>query len=294
MLHKNLDILLCTLYNANRKLNCEIRKTKKRRFVRFYEKIKTGIHERSFFIMTKTSSAKKVISIVTVLSILVCMFTMLSGVSANAATDKVSMYSTEIYFSKYGMTGTNVYVQTKDNASNQKVTVHYNYLKGQAWKDADAEYVKTLDDGSKIWKAYITSYNTEYAIKYVGDGKTTWDNNNGKNYKLEALGVAPITVNRGGYFYSDFCSVSATLQNYAYHKTVKVRYTTNNWASYKDLDLKYDNTNANGTENWSTTIYDKTLKADGFQYCVYYTVNGQTYWANNFGANYDASYRVYP
>ena len=28
MLHKNLDILLCMLYNANRKLNCEIRKTK--------------------------------------------------------------------------------------------------------------------------------------------------------------------------------------------------------------------------------------------------------------------------
>ena len=54
--------------------------------------------------MTKTSSAKKAISIVTVLSILVCMFTMFAGVSANAATDKVSMYSTETYFCKYGMT----------------------------------------------------------------------------------------------------------------------------------------------------------------------------------------------
>ena len=244
--------------------------------------------------MTKTSSAKKAISIVTVLSILVCMFTMFAGVSANAATDKVSMYSTETYFCKYGMTGTYVYVQTKDNASNQQVSIHYNYLKGQAWQDADAEYVKTLDDGSKLWKAYITSYNTEYAIRYVGDGKTTWYNNNGKNYKLESLGVAPITVNRGSYFYSGFYRVSATLQNYAYHKTVKVRYTTNNWATFNDVALKYDSTNTNGTENWSTTISDSNLKADGFEYCVYYTANGQTYWANNFGANYNASYRVYP
>ena len=244
--------------------------------------------------MTKTSSAKKVISIVTVLSILVCMFTMFAGVSANAATDKVSMYSTETYFCKYGMTGTYVYVQTKDNASNQQVSIHYNYLKGQAWQDADAEYVKALDDGSKLWKAYITSYNTEYAIKYEADGVTTWDNNNGKNYKGENLGTAPIVVRRTGYTYLPNQPVNVVLQNYAYHKDVKVRYTTNNWASYKDIPMHYVSTNENGTENWTANIVENTYDTTGFEYCVSYSVNGTTFWANNFNQNYNASYRVYP
>ena len=39
MLHKNLDILLCTLYNAKRKLNREPRTNKSRRFRRFSKNI---------------------------------------------------------------------------------------------------------------------------------------------------------------------------------------------------------------------------------------------------------------
>lgn len=242
--------------------------------------------------MTKTNSAKKIFSLVTVLSIIICAFSAFATTSA--ATDKVSMYSTDVYFSKYGIRGTNVFIQTKDNASNQKVYVHYNYLKGQAWKDEEAKYVKTLDDGSKLWKAYITSYNTEYVIKYVADGVTTWDNNNGRNYTDEALGVAPITVNRGSYYGYGNYYVNATLQNYAYVKNVKVRYTEDNWKTYKDVSMKYFNTNNNGTENWTTSLPLTKYDYENFKYCVSYTVNGRTYWANNFGENYDASYRVYP
>lgn len=39
MLHKNLDILLCTLYNAKRKLNRESRTNKSRCFRRFSKNI---------------------------------------------------------------------------------------------------------------------------------------------------------------------------------------------------------------------------------------------------------------
>ncbi len=244
--------------------------------------------------MTKTNSVKKIVSLLTVVCILASALGMFAGVSAGAATDKVKMYSSDLYFSKYGITGTYVYVQTKDNASNQKVYVHYNYLKGQAWKDAQAEYVKTLDDGSKLWKAYITSYNTEYAIKYVANGVTTWDNNNGKNYKSEALGSAPITVTRGSYYGYGNYYVNAVLQNYAYTKVVKVRYTEDNWKTYKDVSMKYSNTYSNGTEYWTAALPLSKYDAANFKYCVSYTVNGRTYWANNFGANYDASYRVYP
>ena len=84
------------------------------------------------------------------------------------------------------------------------------------------------------------------------------------------------------------------MQNYAYVKDVKVRYTTNNWASYKDVAMKYSSTNQDGTEEWSASLNDYIEDFSGFQYCISYTVNGRTYWANNFGKNYDSSYRIYP
>ena len=75
-----------------------------------------------------------------------------------------------------------------------------------------------------------------------------------------------------------------------------VRYTTDGWKSFKDAALCYEETNSNGTENWGVTIAAGNNYGynPNFQYCVYYTVNGTTYWANNLGDNYDASFRIYP
>jgi len=238
------------------------------------------------------STVKKTVSVITVLCILVSAFCVITGAAGAASNDRVKMYSAETYFCKYGITGTYVYVQTKDNASNQQVTVHYNYLKGQDWMDTDAEYFTTLNDGSKLWKAYINSYNTEYAIKYVADGVTIWDNNNGKTSTTEKIGTAPITALRTNNFYGSF-TVNANLKNFAYEKDVKVRYTTDGWASFKDVPMHYVSTGADGNELWSATVND-TWNTGSFQYCISYTANGNTYWANNFGANYDATYRVYP
>ena len=50
--------------------------------------------------------------------------------------------------------------------------------------------------------------------------------------------------------------------------------------------MNYTATNEDGTERWYARLGKKITDANAFQYCIYYTVNGQTYWANNFGANY--------
>ena len=73
-------------------------------------------------------------------------------------------------------------------------------------------------------------------------------------------------------------------------------YTTYGWKSFNDVALNYEETNSNGTENWGVTIAAGSSYGynPDFQYCVYYNVNGQTFWANNFDANYDASFRIYP
>ncbi len=236
---------------------------------------------------------KKTLSIIAALCVIISAFSMFS-VTASAATDKVSLYSSEVCNRMNGMIGTTVYVQTKDDASNQSVTLHYNQGAGRGWTDQGAEYVTTLEDGSKIWKTFLRSYDLEYVIKYEGDGEVTWDNNDGKNYKEGILGTAPIAVNRSQFAYLSRFTVNATVQNLGFAKDIKVRYTTDNWNTVKEAEMAYDKTNADGTEQWKAIISEDVASTPSFQFCVSYTVNGQTFWANNFGSNYDANFRIYP
>ncbi len=243
--------------------------------------------------MKATVSLKKALAVITA----VCMLTVLAAsfgtVTANADTTEVSLYSTEWTFCKYGINTRNIYVKTDSTSSDQAVTIRYNYL-DEDWRDAEAEPFTTLSDGSKIWKASVTSYALDFAIKYEANGNVYWDNNNGQDYTRETIGCAPIAVKRGTPFYNNYNNrVTVELQNYAYEKEVVVRYTNDNWNSYTDVPMSYVSTNENGTENWvSNAVYMDDYNS--FEFCVYYNVNGQTYWANNFNQNYDSTYRVYP
>lgn len=249
--------------------------------------------------MTTTTSKKLIAAMLAIATLFGVVFAMGNATVVNAADDaKVQLYSMNRYFSKYGGSSYEVYVQTKDNAADQHVYIHYFYLSTMDWQDTEATYFTTLADGSKIWKAYFSSFNTQFAIKYVADGATYWDNNNGNDYTgSDNLGAAKVVSERLGYQYYTLSGfkINAILQNLAYNKEVFVRYTTNNWQSYQDVALSYSETNANGTETWTTYIYDNlnVLETGDFQYAICYRVNGNEYWDNNFGANYDRTYHIY-
>ena len=248
--------------------------------------------------MTNTrKTTTKITSVFLIVAMLLGMMCIASTVSAGAAAnDRVKLHSATPYFVKYGMTTYEAYIQTKDYASNQKVYVHYNYMDGQAWQDKEAEYFTTLNDGTKIWKAYFTSFNARYCIKYVADGVTYWDNNNGNDYLAgNTIGSAPVISERMLYQYPYMgYTVMAQLQNYAYHKNVFVRYTTDGWNSYSDIPMFYYQSNFTGTETWCATLpmgRDQFTSED-FHYAICYQVNGQEYWANNFGADYGRDHHI--
>lgn len=243
--------------------------------------------------MTKTFSAKKIISAIVVLSVLLCSMAVYGTVSTNAAAKSVSLYSTNLIFQKYGAGTYEVYVKTDGATNHQNVYVHYHDYGDKAWDDAKATEFATLDDGSIIWKATVVSHQLKFAIKYVADGVTYWDNNGSKDYTLEDTGCAPIYSKRLGYNYGSGVKINAVLQNYAYEKDVKVRYTTDNWASYNDAPLSYVNTKADGTETWTVTLNVDKAQLDGFEYALSYTVDGETYWDNNFGKNYDRYFYIF-
>jgi hypothetical protein len=243
----------------------------------------------------------KIASIVLALAMMLSIFTVFGTVSAGAAAkNRVSLYCASPTFSKYGMTSYEVYIQTKDDCKDQKVYVHYNYMNNEKWRDQEAELYKVMNDGSKIWKANFTSYNTRYCIKYVANGVTYWDNNNGKDYTYgTSIGSNnAITSERYGYQYNDWYKgfeIGAVLQNYGYHKNVFVRYTTDGWKSHHDQALSYKTTNNDGTETWKTevTLSNADAHSENFRYAICYQVNGKEYWANNFGENYDRNYYIY-
>lgn len=220
-----------------------------------------------------------------------------SEITAKASTNPVKMYYFEPTFSKYNITSYSVYIQINDNAQNKAVYLHYksDYGSGITWEDKAASYVTTLSDGSQIWKATVSSMSIEYAIKYVGDGQTYWDNNNNNNYtSADKIGSIPVKLQRLTYpNSSDSYGINVVLKNLGYNKVVKVRYTQDNWVTYQDVLLSYVSSDTSrGTEEWSTTLSLDTIDKDKFEYCVYYTVNGQTYWDNNFGNNYDCYYYI--
>lgn len=220
-------------------------------------------------------------------------------ITASASDNPVQMYFCDHKLAYHGAVQFSVYIQVDANsASNKSVYIHHKLDSSGVWSDTAATYVTRLDSNTEIWKADISSQYeglVEYAIKYIGDGQTYWDNNGGNNYKFkDILGTANVKAGRYRRTSSGIY-MNATVKNLASTKKVVIRYTLDNWNTYHDAELKYISPYADtNSEIWSIDLEIDSFNSDSFQYCVKYEVNGQTYWDSNFGENYDSSYtRMY-
>lgn len=240
---------------------------------------------------------KKLSSVIMVFALLFGLLT----VSGNTITAKAAESPVKMYY-RYGQTiyhGINrytVYIQiAAGSAANKAVAVHYRTYENE-WLDADATFYTKLDSETEIWKADIVGPGlTKYSIKYVGDNTVYWDNNNGNNYDFsQPLGVANVKAVSTSYPSATSYTVAAAVKNIAYTKVVTVRYTEDNWATYQDVDLQYKYPIADtDSEIWAANLKLNSSTTGGFQFCIRYEVNGQTYWDNNFGANYGFLYSPY-
>lgn len=107
---------------------------------------------------------------------------------ACAATDEVSLYKNLGIQSIDGpyVKGTVIQIKVKNIAYAKKVTVHFYdaFDKKNQWKDCEAYYDHSLNDGYEIWTAQVAHYCSEirFALKYEVAARTYWDNNNGEDY----------------------------------------------------------------------------------------------------------------
>ena len=159
----------------------------------------------------------------------------------------------------------------------------------------------------------------QFAIEYIVNGQTYWDNNGGNNYFInnsdgmflqDGLNVSldTYTTYLQNYSYSpsptSFFSVVVDVRNIGYSKNVTMVYTTDNWKTTKTAALSFAqyyaigdgvslvNPNRFGIERWTNYMnVDSTVKT--IQLAISYKVNGVEYWDNNYGKNYQIQLQKY-
>lgn len=197
----------------------------------------------------------------------------------------------------------------------KSVNIHIKTSAG-VWSDFPLAYSRAADAGREVWAAPFDLYTLptgadplEFAVSYTVNGQTYWDNNNGANYVLTrdaGIVLYGLNVYNGSYAaQSSFYSGQNTLYGYlavknlSPAKQVNIVYSTDGWKTTKTSAATfnpyfYGNTAGYGTnkspniygyEEWDYTL-DVGTTSTRVDYAIAYTVNGQTYWDNNFGHNY--------
>lgn len=261
----------------------------------------------------KTGKGKsRLLSLVLSLCLAVGLIAGAFPLTASADAPQVELYSARTkYYSTYEGSDFKVYfyfegyVCIENSAATQAVTLHYSQA-GGTWTDVAASYVCNDPDGYEVWyfqstpvcgrvNAYPNRYSTwwDFCLKYEVNGNTYWDSNGGNNYYLSynEMGVATpavlkksVVAKQDAYAGNTSFSGNVVLKNLAYTKNVFVRYTTDNWVTYTDASLSYSTSLPNDLESWGFNVtipLGATVK-----FCFCYTVNGVSYWDNNFGRNY--------
>lgn len=209
-------------------------------------------------------------------------------------------------------------VVVKNLAYAKKVYAHLKNPDG-LWIDVPMTYNRATGDGREVWTGSYSDYTNqgtptnrvwtvEYTLKYEVNGQTFWDNNNGQNYSiapdvgayLVGTNIYPVWFSPTQTTYSNQLTGRVVVKNIAPAKTVKVVYSTDGWKTVKTSNASFTpyawsggysaapNPNQYGYEVWDYSM-DVGATATKVDFAFSYTVNGQTYWDNNFGANYSST-----
>lgn len=85
--------------------------------------------------------------------------------------------------------------------------------------------------------------------------------------------------------------VTVLVKNVAYDKAVQVLYSEDGWRTTQRVNATYTYTPAGQFEVWSADGFLARGGVAPVEYAVSYTVQGKTFWDNNWGTNYDTSHR---
>ncbi|OHD11501.1 MAG: hypothetical protein A2086_04980 [Spirochaetes bacterium GWD1_27_9] len=198
-------------------------------------------------------------------------------------------------------------IRVKNLGTQKQVFIHHKLTDG-SWTDMAALYIGDADSNYEIWRLSFSSYcayGDEFVVKYVVNGMTYWDNNNGQNYKLSENGGEflgnniEVILNEASFNpTTNYFSGSINIKNLGFSKNVNIIYTTDNWATTNVAESYYEpyyyygyagkitNPNNYGVERWLFKLTTQNNNSGNIKFAISYDVNGVTYWDNNFGKDY--------
>lgn len=244
---------------------------------------------------------------------LAVLFVGLSAAPALAAGEVRLLKAFSSVSNRYGYTwqDTQFTLIVKNLAYEKQVAIHVKDVSGQ-WVDLPASYAGPAEDGHEVWKVshqyanypphHVPTRDLEFVAKYTVNGQTYWDNNGGQNYFLAQHGGTLLNgthvLLNSSYLRTDgSLDVSVDVRNLAYTKNVAVVYSKDGGQTWQEAAASYvsgytyaygylSSPNAQGIERW--TLWLTNTGAQSIRLAVRYTVDGQTYWDNNFGRDYVA------
>ena len=199
---------------------------------------------------------------------------------------------------------TNFTMLVENLAFAKQVQVLGHDVNTNTWGFHSASFGSSVPGNGEVWSAHVgSSPIDQFVVQYQVLGQTFWDNNGGFNYALDTHaaestdGVGSVALDSnvlvveqnldsGGNL-----TVDVIVRNLAFVKQVGLVFTTNNWASFQ---------NAFGTFRQSFPPFGapRQINAELWeisssvgvgqhgQYAVFYGVDGNTFWDNNFNQNY--------
>ncbi len=220
--------------------------------------------------------------------------------------------------SNYAVSGmtfdwTTLLVKVQNLAFAKQVDLFYSAYGTSAWQVANLPFVRTFGNYDLFGTTSVAglSFVEDFAIRYIVNGSTYWDNNGGANYHIGLTysgtvggnvtlnnATAMRAVEAGGGFTveTSWFQGDILVNNLAYSKRVGVVYS-------KDGGLNWQTVNATYTgklpgvaapvaevEVWTFRTPELNLDTSSsvFRFAVYLDVVnwGVTYWDNNFGQDY--------
>ncbi|MBD7912039.1 carbohydrate-binding protein [Clostridium cibarium] len=244
--------------------------------------------------------------------IFIFSFVLLAGLTLPTQASAQTTQNVQLVYSKTMSKDNHIfaygYVQTLPSEGGS-VELHYQ-VGENVWKDINATYVGVKDNAYGLWYFEIdggqdpmsdyskSGKDFRFAVKYTtSSGQVYWDNNNGNEFKVSGgysanfgryvLGSSNLVLANANSWTSDntYFTGQIALKNSDYNKVVKVRYSCDNWVTYKETSAIYQFSEPNDVEIWSFRG-EGPANAKDFKFAISYTVNGQTYWDNNFNSNY--------
>lgn len=160
------------------------------------------------------------------------------------------------------------------------------------WKDIFANFAHSLPGNRELWIAPASNSEGMFVAKYIVNGTTFWDSNNGKNYKFpqvfDDFAVLsgknfPVVLGTASLF-SNNLHINLGIQNLAFEKVVGIVFTTNNWITVQTAFAHWNHNMPSGLEVWAIDV--PVGSATEIQFAAFYQVLGNEFWDNNFARNY--------